>query len=178
MLSYKLIGNRPNWLFSFWREFCNICWRYQREPSELVFNQVNDLFSVECSSLNILCIKERTGILLDIKLWTLEVKTVKTKHNHESCNIFPLLNRCGESFGQRVGLYAGKYEPCVLITLLISSSPFSHAKPMGWMSWERFRCITDCKKYPKECISENLIMEHADAMVNEGFVDLPWFAGK
>lgn len=39
---------------------------------------------------------------------------------------------------------------------------------MGWMTWERFRCITDCKKYPKECISENLIMEMADAMVDEG----------
>lgn len=39
---------------------------------------------------------------------------------------------------------------------------------MGWMAWERFRCITDCKKYPKECISENLIMEMADAMVDEG----------
>lgn len=24
--------------------------------------------------------------------------------------------------------------------------------PMGWMSWERFRCITDCDKYPDECI--------------------------
>lgn len=36
------------------------------------------------------------------------------------------------------------------------------------MSWERFRCITDCKKYPKECISENLFIETADVMVNEG----------
>lgn len=41
-------------------------------------------------------------------------------------------------------------------------------KPMGWMSWERFRCIIDCKKYPKECISENLIMEMADIMASEG----------
>lgn len=39
---------------------------------------------------------------------------------------------------------------------------------MGWMSWERFRCITDCAKHPKECISENLIMEMADIMVDEG----------
>lgn len=42
---------------------------------------------------------------------------------------------------------------------------------MGWMSWERFRCIIDCKKYPKECISENLIMETADVMVNEGYLE-------
>lgn len=24
--------------------------------------------------------------------------------------------------------------------------------PMGWMSWQRFRCITDCVNYPDECI--------------------------
>lgn len=24
--------------------------------------------------------------------------------------------------------------------------------PMGWMSWERFRCITDCQQRPNECI--------------------------
>lgn len=41
-------------------------------------------------------------------------------------------------------------------------------QPMGWMTWERFRCITDCEKYPKECISENLIMETADIMASEG----------
>jgi hypothetical protein len=39
---------------------------------------------------------------------------------------------------------------------------------MGWMSWERFRCIIDCDKYPDECISEKLIIEMADIMVKEG----------
>lgn len=24
--------------------------------------------------------------------------------------------------------------------------------PMGWMAWQRFRCITDCDTYPDECI--------------------------
>lgn len=24
--------------------------------------------------------------------------------------------------------------------------------PMGWMSWQRFRCIIDCESYPDECI--------------------------
>ena len=24
--------------------------------------------------------------------------------------------------------------------------------PMGWMSWERFRCNTDCATYPDTCI--------------------------
>lgn len=41
--------------------------------------------------------------------------------------------------------------------------------PMGWMHWERFRCITDCKKYPDECISENLFKRTADMLVSEGY---------
>lgn len=24
--------------------------------------------------------------------------------------------------------------------------------PMGWMTWERYRCNTDCKNFPDECI--------------------------
>ena len=24
--------------------------------------------------------------------------------------------------------------------------------PMGWLSWERYRCETDCKKYPNSCV--------------------------
>ncbi|XP_033152668.1 alpha-N-acetylgalactosaminidase [Drosophila mauritiana] len=43
--------------------------------------------------------------------------------------------------------------------------------PMGWMSWERFRCITDCKLYPDECISEKLFRRHADLLVSEGYAD-------
>ncbi|XP_075168178.1 alpha-N-acetylgalactosaminidase isoform X2 [Haematobia irritans] len=42
--------------------------------------------------------------------------------------------------------------------------------PMGWMHWERFRCITDCKKYPDECISENLFKRTTDLLVDEGYL--------
>lgn len=24
--------------------------------------------------------------------------------------------------------------------------------PMGWMNWQRYRCETDCVKYPDECV--------------------------
>lgn len=43
--------------------------------------------------------------------------------------------------------------------------------PMGWMSWERFRCVTDCADAPNECLNEKLIMEMADALVANGFAN-------
>lgn len=33
---------------------------------------------------------------------------------------------------------------------------------MGWMTWERFRCIVDCDADPDNCISEKLIQQHID----------------
>uniref|UniRef100_A0A914XH85 Alpha-galactosidase n=1 Tax=Plectus sambesii TaxID=2011161 RepID=A0A914XH85_9BILA len=41
--------------------------------------------------------------------------------------------------------------------------------PMGWLSWTRFMCQTDCVKYPKHCISEDLFLEMADVLVKEGY---------
>lgn len=41
--------------------------------------------------------------------------------------------------------------------------------PMGWLAWERFRCNTDCKNDPDNCISENLFRTMADILVNEGY---------
>ena len=40
--------------------------------------------------------------------------------------------------------------------------------PMGWMSWERFRCETDCAHYPDTCINEVLYRTTADAMAAGG----------
>lgn len=45
------------------------------------------------------------------------------------------------------------------------------APPMGWMSWERFRCEVDCEKSPRDCISEDLYLTSADALVNTGLRD-------
>ena len=44
--------------------------------------------------------------------------------------------------------------------------------PMGWMTWERFRCTTDapgqgnpsCADDPGNCISERLVKQHADIL--------------
>ncbi|KAK6473656.1 alpha-galactosidase A [Huso huso] len=40
---------------------------------------------------------------------------------------------------------------------------------MGWLHWERFMCNVDCVNDPHNCISEQLYMQMADIMVQEGW---------
>lgn len=44
--------------------------------------------------------------------------------------------------------------------------------PMGWISWERFRCNINCTTDPYNCISEKLYMDMADRLVQDGYRDL------
>ncbi|VDQ09681.1 unnamed protein product [Trichobilharzia regenti] len=44
--------------------------------------------------------------------------------------------------------------------------------PMGWMSWQRFRCQIDCQEYPNDCISEKLIQRTADKLASDGWSQL------
>lgn len=39
---------------------------------------------------------------------------------------------------------------------------------MGWLSWERFGCETDCKTSPKSCISEQLYLDMAQQLASLG----------
>ncbi|KAL3115411.1 hypothetical protein niasHT_020084 [Heterodera trifolii] len=41
--------------------------------------------------------------------------------------------------------------------------------PMGWMSWTKFYCQTDCAKHPFSCINEQLYMDMADRLAEDGF---------
>lgn len=43
--------------------------------------------------------------------------------------------------------------------------------PMGWMHWQRFRCVVDCTAYPDDCVSEKLFRDMADRMVADGYKD-------
>ncbi|XP_017775279.1 PREDICTED: alpha-N-acetylgalactosaminidase [Nicrophorus vespilloides] len=43
--------------------------------------------------------------------------------------------------------------------------------PMGWMHWQRFRCVIDCETYPDECVSEDLFRKMADIMESEGYLN-------
>ncbi|CAL1545948.1 unnamed protein product [Lymnaea stagnalis] len=66
-----------------------------------------------------------------------------------------------------------------LLALCVLASPLAQGldnglaltPPMGWLSWERFRCNVDCTNDPDNCISERLYMKMADLMVSEGFRD-------
>lgn len=44
--------------------------------------------------------------------------------------------------------------------------------PMGWLSWERFRCDIDCTNDPYNCISESLYTDMADRMAADGWIDV------
>ncbi len=38
------------------------------------------------------------------------------------------------------------------------------------MSWEIFRCNTDCKDYPDDCINEDLYKAMTDRLVDDGYL--------
>jgi hypothetical protein len=40
--------------------------------------------------------------------------------------------------------------------------------PMGWMSWEIFRCETDCTDHPDRCVNEQLYQQQAAAIAEGG----------
>jgi len=42
---------------------------------------------------------------------------------------------------------------------------------MGWMSWEIFRCETDCAKHPTACIDEGLYRQMADRIASDGYLE-------
>jgi len=63
----------------------------------------------------------------------------------------------------------------VLVAQLLKASALDNGlaltPPMGWCSWERFRCSTDCVKHPTECISEALIIAQAQQLIAGGYRD-------
>lgn len=43
----------------------------------------------------------------------------------------------------------------IQITFICSlENGLARTPPMGWMTWERFRCVTDCQNFPDECIRQ------------------------
>ena len=46
--------------------------------------------------------------------------------------------------------------------------PLAQRRPMGWMSWEIFRCQTDCTAHPSRCVNAQLYTQMADHLVADG----------
>ncbi|KAM7353165.1 alpha-N-acetylgalactosaminidase isoform 2-T6 [Cochliomyia hominivorax] len=71
-----------------------------------------------------------------------------------------------------------KYFTLQLIILHLSSmvssleNGLARTPPMGWLSWERFRCNTDCDNDPDNCVSEYLFKTMADLLISEGFASV------
>ena len=42
---------------------------------------------------------------------------------------------------------------------------------MGWMSWEVFRCQTNCTAAPHACINAELYTEMSTALAKEGYLE-------
>merc|ERR1711892_1302782 len=78
----------------------------------------------------------------------------------------------GLSQGEKMG------QQWVFVVILVCASGVSaldngvsRTPPMGWLSWERFRCNTDCENDPEYCIGERLFREMSDMMAVGGYLE-------
>lgn len=65
------------------------------------------------------------------------------------------------------------FKSLALLLVVISSvgaTSLAPLPPMGWMSWERFRCETDCVTYPDACIDENLYRNMTIRLAEDGYL--------
>ncbi|KAH9496010.1 hypothetical protein Btru_014898 [Bulinus truncatus] len=62
---------------------------------------------------------------------------------------------------------------CVLVALAgrvtALDNGLARTPPMGWLSWQRFRCNTDCDNDPLNCICERLYKDMADRLAADGY---------
>ncbi|XP_019947332.2 alpha-N-acetylgalactosaminidase [Paralichthys olivaceus] len=58
------------------------------------------------------------------------------------------------------------------LTTLALDNGLMLTPPMGWLAWERYRCDIDCDNDPKNCISENLFIDMADRLFEDGWKEL------
>ena len=59
----------------------------------------------------------------------------------------------------------------LLTTTVALDNGVARVPPLGWMTWQRFRCNTNCSADPHNCVSEALIKRTAESMVSAGFKD-------
>lgn len=62
---------------------------------------------------------------------------------------------------------------CALLTCLGSAGRrgiIARTPPMGWMSWQAFRCSTNCAKRPTHCVNDELYVEMGKRLAGEGYL--------
>ena len=52
----------------------------------------------------------------------------------------------------------------------VGPNGLARTPPMGWMSWEIFRCQTDCVNYPNSCVNDVLYTQMADHLAEDGYL--------
>ena len=58
----------------------------------------------------------------------------------------------------------------MLLATATMAAPLARTPPMGWMSWQVFRCGLDCKSEPLNCIGEKLYQTTVDSLVSDGYL--------
>jgi len=56
------------------------------------------------------------------------------------------------------------------LTTVAARNSLARTPPMGWMSWELFRCDVDCSVDPTSCISEQMYKGQTDALSADGYI--------
>uniref|UniRef100_A0A158R5H7 Alpha-galactosidase n=1 Tax=Syphacia muris TaxID=451379 RepID=A0A158R5H7_9BILA len=51
-----------------------------------------------------------------------------------------------------------------VVSVVTLENGLARTPPMGWMSWAKFFCQTDCQRYPFSCINEGLYTSMADRL--------------
>jgi alpha-galactosidase len=66
----------------------------------------------------------------------------------------------------------------LFVSLFIANSVYAlndglaRTPPMGWLSWTRFLCQTNCELHPHACINEQLYKDMADRLAKDGYKEL------
>ncbi|XP_072452402.1 alpha-N-acetylgalactosaminidase [Notamacropus eugenii] len=60
----------------------------------------------------------------------------------------------------------------LVVQVLSLENGLMRTPPMGWLAWERYRCNVNCEEDPDNCVSEDLFIEMADRLVEDGWIDL------
>eukprot|EP00052_Salpingoeca_macrocollata_P022585 m.196673 g.196673 ORF g.196673 m.196673 type:complete len:470 (+) comp21839_c0_seq3:1016-2425(+) len=82
---------------------------------------------------------------------------------------FSLLHQRKEEKNFRMSVWVAVCAVALCGSALALDNGLALTPPMGWLSWERYACETDCTQWPDDCISERLYMRMADALVDKGY---------